>query len=498
MRANGRILTFNLVNGQWHPDADITDTLEQLPDGRWRYTTTDASTEIYSTNGKLLQVTNRQGLSQHYAYNGAGQLTSITDQYGRSLYLSYGAQARLTRLTDPASRQYVYAYDTDNNLSSVTYPDGTSRIYHYGNVRYPHALTGITDENGNRYTTWSYDAQGRAVLSEHAGGADRAQLSYNADGTTRVTDALGTVRTYRFKTVLGMAKSAGIDQPAGAGCGPAASQIDYDANGNVAARTDFNGSKTTYGYDLARNLETSRTEATGTAQARTTVTAWHPSLRLPSQVAIYAGETASGTPLLTTDYSYDGQGNLLAKTEQGNGASRSQAYSYNAAGQVLSADGPRSDVADITAYSYDAQGNLASITNALGQTTRLAGYDAHGLPTQVIDANGVTTTLAYDTRQRLVSRDTAGETTQYRYDGVGQLIGVTLPDGTTLSYSYDAAHRLTQVMDSAGNRIAYSLDALGNRIGEDSYDPAGQLARHIDRIYDALGRLQAITGTAAE
>ena len=43
----------------------------------------------------------------------------------------------------------------------------------------------------------------------------------------------------------------------------------YDANGNIASKTDFNGNRTTYSYDLTRNLETSRTEASGTALART-------------------------------------------------------------------------------------------------------------------------------------------------------------------------------------------------------------------------------------
>jgi len=498
VQPSGRTFTFSLNNGLWKPEADVTDKLEHLSDGTWRYTVSDDSVETYRADGKLLQVSNRQGLSQTYAYDASGHLTTITDPYGRKLTFTYDASGRIDGLTDPTGGIYAYTYDANNNLAAVTYPDGSTRGYHYEVAAFPHALTGITDENGNRYATWGYDALGRAILSEHAGGAERAQLSYNSDGTTGVTDAVGTVRTYRFKTVLGVAKGAGIDQPAGAGCGPAGSQIDYDANGNLAARTDFNGVKTTYSYDLARNLETSRTEASGTPAARTTVTTWHATLRLPTQVTVYAGGTASGTPLLTTDYVYDGQGNLLTKTEQGNGASRSQAYSYNAAGQMLTVDGPRSDVADVTTYGYDAQGNLASLTNALGQTTQLAGYTAHGQPTRIVDANGVATTLAYDARQRLTSRSTAGETTQYQYDGVGQLTGVTLPDGTTLTYSYDAAHRLTQIADSAGNRIAYSLDALGNRINEDSYDPSGQLARHIDRVYDALGRLQAVTGTATE
>ena len=37
-------------------------------------------------------------------------------------------------------------------------------------------LLSITDENGNRFATYSYDIQGRAVSTEHAGGAGRVSL----------------------------------------------------------------------------------------------------------------------------------------------------------------------------------------------------------------------------------------------------------------------------------------------------------------------------------
>ncbi|OPD89894.1 hypothetical protein AO966_04270, partial [Pseudomonas aeruginosa] len=47
---------------------------------------------------------------------------------------------------------------------------------------------------------------------------------------------------------------------------------------------DSRGNLTTYQYN-ARGLETSRTEAAGTAQARTITTDWHPTLFLPVQVS---------------------------------------------------------------------------------------------------------------------------------------------------------------------------------------------------------------------
>jgi YD repeat-containing protein len=64
-----------------------------------------------------------------------------------------------------------------------------------------------------------------------------------------------------------------------------------------------------------------------------------------------------------------------------------------------------------------------------------------------------------------------------------------MPDGSTLSYQYDAAHRLTEVSDSLGNVTQYTLDAMGNRIKEDTFDPADRLTRTRRRVFDALSRL---------
>jgi YD repeat-containing protein len=87
-----------------------------------------------------------------------------------------------------------------------------------------------------------------------------------------------------------------------------------------------------------------------------------------------------------------------------------------------------------------------------------------------------------------------GEATTYDYDGVGQLKQVTQADGAFVRYTYDDAHRLTDAADGAGNRIHYTLDNMGNRIREEVQDPSGVLAAQVTRVYDALNRLQQITG----
>jgi len=88
----------------------------------------------------------------------------------------------------------------------------------------------------------------------------------------------------------------------------------------------------------------------------------------------------------------------------------------------------------------------------------------------------------------------ASRATSYTYDNAGQLTGVAMPDGTTMSYSYDTAQRLVGVTDAKGNSVTYTLDNMGNRSGEQTRDSSGNLQRNITRVYDALNRVQQVTG----
>jgi len=525
-RDDGKILTFTLVNGNYQSDADIKDSLVRLTYSGvyttgWQYrVAVDQSLESYDAYGKLLSITSREGWVQTLSYSDTttpatvapqpGLLLRVTDQFGRQLNFMYDSSSRVSQMTDPAGKTVSYSYDSNNNLASVTYQDGKTRTYVYNEPAYtadanlPTALTGIIDENNVRFATFNYDSNGRGISTEHAGGVEKYSIGYTQPGSqSTVTDPLGTVRTYTYQMLLNTIRSTGQNQPGGAGCGAASSAVTYDANGNVATRTDFNGTVTTYSYDLTRNLEISRVEASGMPQARTITTAWHATYSLPLQIA---------EPKLLTTYAYDVSGNLLSKTVQATsdatgaqglsptlvGTARTWSYTYNNLGQVLTATGPRTDVADKTTYAYDSSGNLSTITNAVGQVTTLSNYDANGRVGLITDANGATTALTYSPRGWLTGKTVTAngtvETTTYGYDGVGQLILVTLPDASTVNYTYDPAHRLTNIADSLGNSIAYTLDNMGNRISEQVKDPSGALARQTSRVVDALNRLQQITG----
>ena len=197
----------------------------------------------------------------------------------------------------------------------------------------------------------------------------------------------------------------------------------------------------------------------------------------------------------------DNNGNGIPDVLEGP-LSETTTRTYNALGLIETIDGPRTDVSDITTLDYDAQGNLIKITNALNQETNITSHNAHGQPLTLVDANNITTTLVYDARRRLISRtvDATGtpSTTHFEYDGVGNITKTTLPNGSFLMNTYDAAQRLTAVEDNLGNKIEYTLDALGNRTQEDVKDPLNTLTRTLSRTYNTLNRLIQTTGGAGQ
>lgn len=275
-RADGQTLRFKLVSGVFQPDADIADQFVRLTDGAgnptgWKYTVAGSDdVETYDNDGKLIQIKNRAGLTHSLSYDGDGRLSVVADDFGKTLTLAYDASGRLASLTDPDGQVYVYGYSVVNNVNAVSYPGGTTRTYHYNEPAHtsnrPNALTGITDESATRFSTYKYDQYNRVASTEHAGGVEKYSLTYNGTGSwntaTTVTDPLLQQRVYTFSTTLGVDRNTSISQPSSGGCGgSAAAAQTYDANGNVSNRTDFNGRVTNFTYDLARNLETSRTEA---------------------------------------------------------------------------------------------------------------------------------------------------------------------------------------------------------------------------------------------
>jgi len=482
------------------PDAIPAVGTNQYPlhwtGSEWRYRNESGDLEFYNETGQLRRIVDRQGVTQWVEHDSEGRVTEVRDEFGYTLTLEYESyEQQASRLRGPGGRIWHYGYDETGRLTTVTHPDGSTRTYHYGEFGAPSDyLTGITDENGNRYATWKYDDRGRAILSEHAGGAERTEIEYLSDGTTRVTDPSGSTRTYTLETIRGRMLASRIENGCSS-CGDA-SDWEYNDLGLVTRKVDRNGNVTTYEYN-EHGLETARTEAAGTPSARTITTEWDTDLRLPLVMT---------EPGLRTQYTYDGRGQRLSKTETdlATGESRTTTWSYHpdspegVPGQLAAIDGPRTGVDDVTTFDYDTRGNRIRTTNALGHVTELTDHDAYGRPLRLIDSNGLVTELAYDARGRLVSRNVGGEITLFDYDGVGNLTAIELPDGSELHYEYDAARRLVALADEEGNRIDYTLDAAGNRVEQNVRDDTGILARTQQQVFDEFDRLIRTIGARGQ
>lgn len=535
----------------------------------WSYTAAlgDVS-ERYDVSGKLVSISSRAGARQVLTYSSGdtnntaisrwpvdapvcshvqagealpnGRLLCITDQWGRQIQFEYDRAGRITKMIDPNGKSYLYEYDgtsggcmrpdfggascSANNLTKVTYPDEKSRTYFYhesarigngkacsagdfagGGDASLNALTGLVDENGQRYITWEYDCMGRATSSYLGSGVEKVTINYSSAMGRTVTEYIGTpdapatvTSTLTYRRVLDEVKNSKVGSSC-VGCGLFKSRL-YDVNGNVSQTEDWNGNKTSYQYNLARNLEKVRIEAYGTTMARTVSTEWHPKFRLPVKIA---------EPKRITINSYDSQGNLISKrqeaTDDSNGSkkfaavllgkSRKWTYTYNSSGQLETFTDPNGH---ITRYAYDQKGNLSKIINAIGKVTTFSNYDGNGKVGRISEPNGIATNLTYHPRgwleTKTVEAGAIKQITRYSYDGVGQLKTVVNPDESYIRYDYDDAHRLTDITDNRGNKIRYTLDLKGNRVNEEVSDTNGFVSRKISRQYDKMNRLQKVTG----
>jgi YD repeat-containing protein len=96
-------------------------------------------------------------------------------------------------------------------------------------------------------------------------------------------------------------------------------------------------------------------------------------------------------------------------------------------------------------------GNLIAIIDRNGNTTTVA-YDSSGRLSTVTDPASRTMTFNYSSGSNLVSSvsTSVGISLSYSYDTQGRLTQVTKPDSTTISFTYDSQSRITTVTDSNG------------------------------------------------
>ena len=449
-RPDGKELAFYRTNAVWMPTWKSDDRLYK--DSGWRYQRADGVVELYDSNGQLIRIVHPSGNELDLNYTN-GKLDSVSDSFGRTLRFSYD-QGKIIKMIDPAGQ--IFSYDYSNELLvAVHKPDANQRRYHYEDSLNPSLLTGLTDEKGSRFATWSYDPSGRAVLSEHSSGVDRTSVTYNPDGSVTVTNALGHEQHYLFSRYNGKLKPDSIQGAACTGFAGGTKSFGYDTNGELKSIINEEGQSFSYQYDQ-RGLEISRTSSTGD----TITTQWHSEFPKPTKIT---------SSYLVQEFTYDDHQRLLTLKliDRTNSDVRQWTFEYypdslGVPGQLKSVDGPRVDVDDVTRFEYDAQANLSRVINSLGHVVSFDNYDAHGRAQSVTDANGVSYSLNYNTLGQMISSTGPDGTTLYSYDESGLLVSITLPTNSTFTYEYDAAQQLMAVIDANGNRQSINRDSLGN------------------------------------
>ncbi len=187
-RPDGQVINFSSNSGTYTTDSDVDMALANPSGSTWTLTDGDNTVETYTASGgkgTLNSIRLRNGYTQAIIY-ASSQISYVSDSYSRQLGFSYSSAGLLTGITTPDALNFTYGYVTYSStgqsaLTSVSYNTSPvqSQSYLYENASYPFALTGIIDENGNRYATWGYDDSGRATSSQLAGGVNYTSVQFH-------------------------------------------------------------------------------------------------------------------------------------------------------------------------------------------------------------------------------------------------------------------------------------------------------------------------------
>ena len=225
----------------------------------------------------------------------------------------------------------------------------------------------------------------------------------------------------------------------------------------------------TFTYDTLRRLVSS-TDATG----------------YQVQYAYDAGSRLSSetTPSGTATFAWDLLDRASQVTDPQNHVT---SYTYDTVGRRLSMLCPN---ALSTQYTYDASSRITQLrlVNTTTNTELLntaTTYDANG--------NALTSgpdTYTYDSTQQLASWTRSGVQTSYTYDARGNLTGITGPSGTT-SFTVDpATNRLLSVTVPGGSTDTWTYDAAGNPLTRTrSQNGTTQVSSY---TWDATGKLSSV------
>jgi len=443
-------------------------------------TTTDpmgnTTTNTYDSKGNLLTVTtprpngNTAASVTQFAYNSLGELTQITDPLNNVTTLTYYSTGLINTIKDAQNNVTTYVYDAHGNRTSVTdaLNNQTTFAYDTGD-----RLKTITYPGSTGTTTFTYDNRGRRTSVTDQNSKTTTYAYDDADRLTSVTDASspGNVTTYGYDTENNLTSIQDANSHT--------TSFTYDAFGRVTKTTFPSGYIETYGYDAVGNL------LFKTDRKNQNITYTYDQLNRLTQ-KLYPDSTAVNytydndsrltqvtDPTGTYQFTFDNMGRLTNTTTTYaflTGRNFTTSYSYDAASNRTGFTDPESGS---TSYAYDTLNRLQTLTppSAFSSTGNFGfTYDALSRRTQMTRPNSLKSVYAYDNLSRLTSvLHQSGSTTldgaAYAVDNAGNRTSRTpQPSGTASNYTYDAIYELTGVTQNSTTTESYTYDPVGNRL----------------------------------
>jgi len=385
---------------------------------------------VYS-NLDLIQVIDRMGYTNSYAYNAIRQKLSSVDALGRTTGYGYCECGALDYITNALNQVTQFIYDQQGNLVSILYPDGYSVTNTYNSIK---QLTQKADSSGAS-TVYSYNNQGMITTISNTMGLLTAFKYDINDRKTNTVDANGVSVAITYDN---LGRMLSRKYPDGG-----TELYAYSPNGLVAYTNQI-GRATLYGYDAERR-ETSETNSNNHV----------------------------------TYFSHDGIGDLLAIT---NGNNNVTTWNYDIYGRVTNKQDNLGT--NIFICGYDADNRLTNRWTPAKMTTQYR-YDAVGNLTNVIYTTSSNIVMQYDALNRLTNTVDGIGTNIYTYDAAGQMLsewgpwpnsqisyiyanrlrmGLAVQQSSGLTwtngYEYDSSRRLTNIVTSIGSfGYRYASDA---------------------------------------
>jgi YD repeat-containing protein len=416
---------------------------------------TRQTTDTCDAYGRLVTSTDAQGLVTSYTYDDVADSVTRTEPDGVTTTTVYNAQRQVMSVTDGQGNTTRYNYDADGRLIQTTNPDGSVITRQYDAVG---NLVQTTDADGN-VAAYTYDAAGNVLTKTVDPNGLKLVTSYTYDGRgfkTSETDPNGVVTTYS-----------------------------YDGNGNVRESVqDANGVDViTYSYYNYLNEVTSSSErklVNGIWQAGYDYYNYDVLGRLTSETT----DTGHATQ---TAYAYDGDGNVVSKTD-GNG--NTTYYSYNEADQLVYTVAPNGAV---TYTTYNLDGQVTATTHYATELSanaiwQVATYGSYMLSSLVSTSSTDRTTYnVYNSGGQLeYTIDPNGNVTQTIYNSLGQ-VAQTLAYATPVQLSSSAINDLQAGNASAEADVQAALSAAGNN---------SSTAHITYTFYDDMGRVSSSFSSA--